>query len=1331
MLVSAFSGVASAKTTIQEYTNSNEMEIGLANPAAAYCEELGYQYKIITDSEGGQKGVCVFPEKSECDAWEFFVGKCGEKYSYCRKRGYDVETVRDRKSPFSQECAVCVLPAKTKTPVTELMELDERILKNSIKIKNEPERNISEIAEEIKLNLPSTFDWRNKDGGNWLTPVKDQGGCGSCWAFSAVGIVEPQYNIFYDNPDFDPDLSEQYLVSDCCVDCGDCGGGWPETALEFTRYEGITDEACFPYIASNCTCADRCFDWSNRLWSINYTAGPLPDDIKTIKKYLIEKGPLSVCMGIGSKYGGHFDKEIYRCDVDIGINHAVVIVGYNDTGNYWIVRNSWGQDWNENGYFKVGYGECLIENYIYYASLAKNISYCPASTNNADYEWITRVELNGKEKNSGSSTYGNFTDEVLTTLKRGEIYTLYVDGHTTSNRIEFVKVWIDFNDNKDFIDLGEEIDLGNYTFDGDHTFSANFKVPSDAVLSDTRMRVYLEYSGEPDPCENASYGEIEDYKVKIISPATLTDSYSDCGIDTDGDGYYNYMAMDVGVNVTESGYYTIHGGIYDELENSTDYASNYTYLDSGNHSITLKFSGIAIRANGVSGTFNLKRLYLWDENYNEVDYRYNAYTTSEYNYTDFEPLPAMFTSGFNDYGEDIDEDLLYDYLVIEKEVNVSEAGNYEVYGWFDSPSGDYVFYDSNYTALSAGLQNVTLKFRGWDIYKTRENGNFNVTTYLNYYSKESTAKTTITSKKIAVNSQHIQVKGDSGEKEIEFDIHEESMENRTLEETGLGSSLIWLDSMKNTTSYYNYMAFEPPPADFNDQYSDYGEDTDGNGLYDYLVVNVGVNVTEAGYYTVSGELCENGTYNWVGSDYNKTYLSEGNQTVQLRFKGFKLRMNKYNGTYDLKSLELFNAGELDYRDYAYTTSWYNWTELELPPAEFNDIYSDYGEDTDVPPDGLNNSLVINISVNVTKSGRYRVIGALYENATRRYVISAYNTTNLNTGNQNVQLRFDGIKLRQNKYNGTYDLKYLHLYNDSYPVPPPPPTPTPTPVSQFEKAKSTEAENISVRYEEQLDYRYYAYRTRYYEWPCWQKPPAEFNDIYSDYGEDIDVPQDELYNYLVINVGVNVTEAGYYTVSGSLCENGIYNCVGYDYNKTYLSEGKQTVQLRFKGFKLRMNKYNGSYDLTWLELYNAGELDYIYYAYTTSWYNWTEFELPPAEFNDIYSDYGEDTDGDGLYDYLVVNVGVNVTKAGNYTVSGELCENGTYNWVGYDYNRTYLSEGNQTVQLRFKGFKMRMNEYNGSYDLTWLRLYNAGELNYKHYAYTLLPHQLNKFFFRLL
>ncbi len=76
---------------------------------------------------------------------------------------------------------------------------------------------------------------------------------------------------------------------------------------------------------------------------------------------------LSVAMGVGSSYGGGFDPQgVYRCTNDSGANQAVVIAGYSDAGGYWIVKNSWGATWNGDGYFKVGYGECAIETWVYY-----------------------------------------------------------------------------------------------------------------------------------------------------------------------------------------------------------------------------------------------------------------------------------------------------------------------------------------------------------------------------------------------------------------------------------------------------------------------------------------------------------------------------------------------------------------------------------------------------------------------------------------------------------------------------------------------------------------------------------------------------------------------------------------------------------------------------------------------------------------------------------------------------------------------------------------------------------------------------------------------------
>jgi hypothetical protein len=84
-------------------------------------------------------------------------------------------------------------------------------------------------------------------------------------------------------------------------------------------------------------------------------------------------------MGYGSGYGGYWDGDIYRCTSDSGINHGVVIAGYNDaggSGGYWIVKNSWGSSWpnpSAGGYFKVGYGECAIEQYAVYAYIEADI----------------------------------------------------------------------------------------------------------------------------------------------------------------------------------------------------------------------------------------------------------------------------------------------------------------------------------------------------------------------------------------------------------------------------------------------------------------------------------------------------------------------------------------------------------------------------------------------------------------------------------------------------------------------------------------------------------------------------------------------------------------------------------------------------------------------------------------------------------------------------------------------------------------------------------------------------------------------------------------------
>jgi len=83
------------------------------NPASVYCQELGYKSELRTDSLGNQYEVCIFPDRSECRAWNFLKGKCGQKFTFCEKQGFAVETRLKDMGTWSAEYAVCIFPDKS------------------------------------------------------------------------------------------------------------------------------------------------------------------------------------------------------------------------------------------------------------------------------------------------------------------------------------------------------------------------------------------------------------------------------------------------------------------------------------------------------------------------------------------------------------------------------------------------------------------------------------------------------------------------------------------------------------------------------------------------------------------------------------------------------------------------------------------------------------------------------------------------------------------------------------------------------------------------------------------------------------------------------------------------------------------------------------------------------------------------------------------------------------------------------------------------------------------------------------------------------------------
>ena len=213
-------------------------------------------------------------------------------------------------------------------------------------------------------SLPPSFDWRNYQGGDWTTSIRDQGQCGSCWAFGAIAALEAAINIEYNMSDVDMDLSEQYLVA--CGPGYGCSGGWANLSFEWMQETGgALPESCFPYIAENGSCDDKCIDWESYLLPISEYWTAVNQSNDAIKQALIDTGPLVADVAVYDDWFG------YRGGILVhprqpgesvwDINHQPVIVGYNDSEQCWIVKNSWGKYWGEDTYGITGErGWCRI-----------------------------------------------------------------------------------------------------------------------------------------------------------------------------------------------------------------------------------------------------------------------------------------------------------------------------------------------------------------------------------------------------------------------------------------------------------------------------------------------------------------------------------------------------------------------------------------------------------------------------------------------------------------------------------------------------------------------------------------------------------------------------------------------------------------------------------------------------------------------------------------------------------------------------------------------------------------------------------------------------------
>ncbi|MBI3543351.1 MAG: hypothetical protein HY075_08785 [Deltaproteobacteria bacterium] len=238
--------------------------------------------------------------------------------------------------------------------------LSEDELKRMMGLQKPPQGRLDFEGARALDGTRGAIDWRNQNGVNWLGPVMNQGNCGSCVAFATVATLEGRTSVAAGAPWLRPTFSPQALFA--------CGGGacesgwWPDEAARYLQTTGIPDEACMPYTSGSTgidgQCSQKCADADSRSQKINGYNQPSSygGSVDAVKEAL-KTGPLVTTLTVYGDfvtYGSGVYKHVTGSYLG---GHAVSLVGFDDSKRAWLIRNSWGKEWGENGFAWVSWDD--------------------------------------------------------------------------------------------------------------------------------------------------------------------------------------------------------------------------------------------------------------------------------------------------------------------------------------------------------------------------------------------------------------------------------------------------------------------------------------------------------------------------------------------------------------------------------------------------------------------------------------------------------------------------------------------------------------------------------------------------------------------------------------------------------------------------------------------------------------------------------------------------------------------------------------------------------------------------------------------------------------
>jgi len=402
------------------------------NPAAAYCQFLGYNYSVKADKQGNDVGICTLPNGQQVNAWDFYKGKVAQEFSYAAKKGYSIQSVVEKADGFTVEKAVCT---KSNKGIQESLTLEELMAKNGDQLQLDsrgPQADAYDVAKEnpnfvMAKSTPTSFDWRSYNSHSYIGAVRDQGSCGSCYAFGATACAEGTYNYamgLYDSNT--SDFAESYIVwclgsmSAYSGNFGGCDGAdYTYSELQALCDIGTIPETVFPYSESTGqSCPSAATSATKTKFNAWYRV--TCSDIDAIKTAIMTYGVVDAAVYVTTAFqnytSGIYTDSYTTCSsspcYNTPTNHAIALVGwgYDSTyGDYWILRNSWGSSWGESGYMRIKATSARVACevcYLTYASVTPTVP--TATTVAASGISTTSATLNATVNANNASTTVTF-----------------------------------------------------------------------------------------------------------------------------------------------------------------------------------------------------------------------------------------------------------------------------------------------------------------------------------------------------------------------------------------------------------------------------------------------------------------------------------------------------------------------------------------------------------------------------------------------------------------------------------------------------------------------------------------------------------------------------------------------------------------------------------------------------------------------------------------------------------------------------------------------------------------------------------------------------------